>query len=95
MVFPAAGAATAMLRRPVPVEIAYGRPVWTSGVFGKARAQDDLGVEEVGAGLLRRLLPGVIQNTPHAGYYSFYPYLLHKWEELDGDAAQAAFIPIY
>jgi hypothetical protein len=79
----------------VPLETAYGRPVWTSGVFGKARAQDDLGVEEVGAGLLRRLLPGVIQNTPHAGYYSFYPYLLHKWEELGGVAAQAEFKPFY
>jgi hypothetical protein len=84
-----------MLRRTVPVEIAYGHPVWTSGVFGTPRAQDDLGVEEVGAGLLRRLLPGVVQNTPHAGYYSFYPYLLHKWEELGGDVAQAEFKPFY
>lgn len=75
--------------------VVYGSPTWTSGVFGKRSAQDDLGVEEVGAGLLRRLLPGIIQNTPNAGYYSFYPYLLWKWEQLNGDVARKAFTPFY
>ncbi len=73
----------------------YGVPVFTEGVFGLARAQDDLGVEEVGAGLLRRLIPGVIQNTPNAGYYSFYPYLLWKWEQRDGSIERKEFIPFY
>ena len=73
----------------------YGVPVFTEGLFGLPRAQDDLGVEEVGAGLLRRLIPGVIQNTPNAGYYSFYPYLLWKWEQLGGSIERKAFIPFY
>lgn len=76
-------------------DIEYGKPVFTAGVFGMARAQDDLGVEEVGAGVLRRLIPGVIQNTPNAGYYSFYPYLLWKWQQLAGDIDRKAFIPFY
>jgi hypothetical protein len=70
-------------------------PTFTDGLFGVARAQDDLGIEEVGGGLLRRLIPGVIQNTPNAGYYSFYPYLLWKWEQLGGAIERTAFIPFY
>ena len=77
------------------ISIDYGMPIFTGGVFGYASAQDDLGVEEVGAGLLRRLIPGVIQNTPNAGYYSFYPYLLWKWEQLGGAIERKAFIPFY
>lgn len=73
----------------------YGEPLFTSGVFGKPSAQDDLGVEEVGAGLLRRLIPGVIQNTPNAGYYSFYPYLLWKWEQLEKPIERKAFVPFF
>jgi hypothetical protein len=76
-------------------QVRYGAPLFTSGVFGLARAQDDLGVEEVGAGLLRRLIPGVIQNTPNAGYYSFYPYLLWKWEQIGGAIDRKSFIPFY
>ncbi len=73
----------------------YGSPLFTSGVFGGVRAQDDLGIEEVGAGLLRRLILGVIQNTPNAGYYSFYPYLLWKWEQLGGSPDRKAFAPFF
>lgn len=69
--------------------------LFTKGVFGRTSAQDDLGVEEVGAGLLRRLIPGVIQNTPNAGYYSFYPYLLWKWEQLGGSSDRKAFVPFF
>ena len=76
-----------------PVE--YGAPLFTDGVFGAASAQDDLGIEQVGAGLLGRLIPGVIQNTPNAGYYSFYPYLVWKWEQLGGDISREAFVPFY
>jgi hypothetical protein len=75
--------------------ITYGSPTWTTGVLAKRSAQDDLGIEEVGAGLLRRLLPGIIQNTPNAGYYSFYPYLLWKWDQLGGDVARKSFEPFY
>lgn len=77
------------------MSVDYGVPLYTSGVFGKKSAQDDLGVEEVGAGLLRRLIPGVIQNTPNAGYYAFYPYLLWKWAQQDGDVRRDAFKPFY
>jgi hypothetical protein len=77
------------------VSVQYGTPLFTSGVFGKKSAQDDLGLEEVGAGLLRRLIPGVIQNTPNAGYYAFYPYLLWKWEQLSSDIRRDAFVPFY
>jgi hypothetical protein len=73
----------------------FGKPLFTDGVFGAARAQDDLGVEEVGAGLLRRLIPGVIQNTPNSAYYSLYPYLLWKWEQLGGEVERGAFIPFF
>jgi hypothetical protein len=73
----------------------YGTPLFTQGVFGRTSAQDDLGIEEVGAGLLRRLIPGVIQNTPNAGYYSFYPYLLWKWEQLGGSTDRQAFAPFF
>lgn len=73
----------------------YGTALFTKGIFGRTSAQDDLGIEEVGAGLLRRLIPGVIQNTPNAGYYSFYPYLLWKWEQLGGSADRNAFAPFF
>lgn len=73
----------------------YGTPLFTKGVFGRTSAQDDLGIEEVGAGLLRRLIPGVIQNTPNAGYYSFYPYLLWKWEQLGGSTDRKDFVPFF
>ena len=73
----------------------YGTPLFTQGVFGSTSAQDDLGIEEVGAGLLRRLIPGMIQNTPNAGYYSFYPYLLWKWEQLGGGTDRKAFAPFF
>jgi hypothetical protein len=73
----------------------YGIPLFTKGVFGGISAQDDLGIEEVGAGLLRRLIPGLIQNTPNAGYYSFYPYLLWKWEQLGNSTDRKAFAPFF
>lgn len=75
--------------------VEFGQPVWTTGVLGRPSALDDLGIEEVGGGLLRRLLPGIIQNTPNAGYYSVYPYLLWKWEQLDGDISRKAFERFY
>jgi len=77
------------------MSVDYGTPLFTGGVFGYASAQDDLGLEEVGAGVLRRLIPGVIQNTPNAGYYAFYPYLLWKWEQMGGDISREAFRPFY
>src|SRR3954463_7525360 len=77
------------------MSVQYGTPTFTSGVLGYTSAQDDLGLEEVGAGLLRRLIPGVIQNTPNAGYYAFYPYLLWKWEQQGGDVRRDAFLPFY
>ena len=43
--------------------------------------------------MLRRLIPGVIQNTPNAGYYAFYPYLLWTWEQLDGDISSERSSP--
>ena len=48
-----------------------GTPTWTSGQFTKRSALDDLGLESVGAGLLRRLIPGVVQTTGNGGYYAF------------------------
>lgn len=77
------------------MSVQYGTPLFTSGVFGTKSAEDDLGVEGVGAGLLLRLIPGVIQNTPNAGYYAFYPYLLWKWEQQSGDIRRNAFVPFY
>lgn len=69
----------------------FGRPFWTGGVFGRASAADDLGLEDVGAGTLRRLIPGVISTTPNAGYYSFYPYLLWKWQQTGASASRAEY----
>lgn len=68
-----------------------GAPVWTTGQFQRVSALDDLGMESVGAGLLRRLIPGLVQTTPNAGYYAFYPYMLTKWEELNESTARADF----
>ena len=72
-----------------------GVPVWTSGQFTRKSALDDLGLESVGAGLLRRLIPGVVQTTGNAGYYSFYPYLLAKWEDEHESVSRADFKPFY
>src|SRR4051812_20724611 len=73
----------------------YGKPLFTAGVFRPSECQDDHGLEEVGAGLLRRLIPGVIQNTPNAGCYSFYPYLLWKWQQVSEDVQRRAFVPFF
>lgn len=75
--------------------VELGAPDWTTGQFKKASALDDLGLESVGAGLLRRLIPGVVQTTPNAGYYAFYPYLLAKWEELSKSELRVDFKPFF
>jgi hypothetical protein len=75
--------------------IELGTPVWTAGQFTARSALDDLGLESVGAGLLRRLIPGVVQTTGNAGYYAFYPYLLAKWEDEGGSVARSDFKPFY
>ena len=40
--------------------VTYGAPVWTTGGFTYESGLDDLGLEGVGAGMLRRLLPGIV-----------------------------------
>jgi hypothetical protein len=75
--------------------VEVGTPVWTSGQFTKRSALDDLGLESVGAGLLRRLIPGVVQTTGNAGYYAFYPYLLAKWEDEHESVNRSDFKPFY
>lgn len=45
--------------------------------------------------MLRRLLPGIVQTTPNAGYYAFYPYLLARWEDVGGSIASVDFKPWY
>ena len=75
--------------------IELGTPVWTSGQFTRRSALDDLGLESVGAGLLRRLIPGVVQTTGNAGYYAFYPYLLAKWEDEHESVSRSDFKPFY
>ena len=59
---------------------ALGQPVWTTGHFERIAAQDDLGIEAAGAGLLRELIPGVVQTSISAGYYAYYPFLLQEFE---------------
>jgi hypothetical protein len=70
-----------------------GTPVWTSGKFTKQSALDDLGLESVGAALLRRLIPGVVQTTGNGGYYAFYPYVLAKWEDEGKSVLRQDFKP--
>jgi hypothetical protein len=72
-----------------------GVPSWTTGQFTRVVAQDDLGIESVGAELLGRLIPGMVQNTPNAGYYSFYPYLIARWERDSTSVARADFREFY
>jgi hypothetical protein len=68
-----------------------GVPVWTTGKFTSTSAENDLGLELLGGSLLRRLLPGLIEDTPQAGYYAFYSYLIAKWEELTDSVDKAEF----
>lgn len=75
--------------------VEIGVPLWTSGKFKSTSAENDLGLESVGAFLLRRLLPGIVETTDQAGYYSFYAYLMAKWEELSESAEQADFVPFF
>jgi hypothetical protein len=77
------------------VSVTVGVPVWTDGRFKSVRAENDLGLESVGASLLRRLLPGVLQTTLQAGYYAFYPYLLMKWEESNESILREDFVPFF
>ena len=60
--------------------LTVGRPVWTTGHFERVAALDDLGIEALGAGLLRELLPGAVQTSISAGYYAYYPFLLDEFE---------------
>jgi hypothetical protein len=77
------------------VSVEIGSPQWTTGKFRSTSAENDLGLESVGAFLLRRLLPGIVQTTEHAGYYAFYAFLLAKWEETSESVALADFIPFF
>lgn len=73
----------------------FGSPQWTEGHFKRAAAQDDLGLESVGASQLRRFLPGLIAVTPNAGYYSYYSYLLWKWQTRSESVKRIDFKPFY
>lgn len=75
--------------------VELGTPVWTEGLLGKRSAENDLGMEAVGAALLRRLLPGILETTPHAGYYAFYSYLVAKWEQESDAIERSAFKPFF
>ncbi len=75
--------------------IELGRPTWTTGGFTRVAAQDDLGLESVGAALLRRLLPGIVETTTQVGYYGFYPYLLAAWQERSDSVLRSDFRPWY
>lgn len=75
--------------------VEIGVPLWTSGKFKSTSAENDLGLESVGAFLLRRLLPGIVETTDQAGYYSFYAYLLAKWEELSDSPDLGDFVPFF
>ena len=77
------------------MSVELGVPVWTTGKFTRATADNDLGLESVGAFLLRRLLPGVLQGTYQAGYYAFYAYLLAKWEDVSDSVELAEFVPFF
>ncbi len=58
-----------------------GEPVWTEGHFRRIAAQDDLGIEALGASLLRELVPGIVETSISAGYYAFYPFLLDEFAQ--------------
>lgn len=77
------------------MSVAFGVPVWTDGRFKTVRAENDLGLESVGASLLRRLLPGILQTTPQAGYYAFYAYLLTTWEDSNESILREEFVPFF
>jgi hypothetical protein len=72
-----------------------GIPAWTEGLLGKRSAENDLGMEAVGAALLRRLLPGILETTPQAAYYAFYTYLVDKWERSSEAIERSAFQPFF
>ncbi|MCC5952798.1 MAG: hypothetical protein JJU45_11965 [Acidimicrobiia bacterium] len=73
------GAVSQRVSERVPVT-ELGVPLWTQGHFSRIAAQDDLGIEALGAGLLRELVPGVVQTSISAGYYAYYPFLLDEFE---------------
>jgi hypothetical protein len=75
--------------------VEIGIPSWTTGQFTRIAAQDDLGIESVGAELLGRLIPGLVQNTPNSGYYSFYPYLIARFEDESDSVARSDFRDYY
>ncbi len=67
------------------MSVAVGAPLWTNGHFSRVAAQDDLGIEALGAALLRELIPGVVQTSISAGYYAYYPFLLDEFERQNPD----------
>ena len=73
----------------------FGVPAWTEGTFKRVSAENDLGLESVGAALLRRLLPGILQTTTQAGYFAFYAYLLARWEETNASIRRDDFVPFF
>ena len=76
--------------------VVVGEPQWTTGHFSRLAAQDDLGFESVGAGLLRRLIPGVVQTSVSAAYYAFYPFLIQEYERREPrQATRSRFKPFY
>jgi hypothetical protein len=67
-----------------------GEPTWTAGHFKRAAAIDDLGLESVGAGLLRRLIPGVVETSISSAYFAYYPFLLQEFARRSPDATALA-----
>lgn len=66
--------------------------MWTSGQFTRPSAVDDLGLESVGAGLLRRLIPGVVQTTGNLAkcLSTRKAWTPLQWEQLESLAHQTA-----
>ena len=78
------------------MSLTVGAPAWTKGHFSRVAAQDDLGIEALGAGLLRELVPGVVQTSISAGYYAYYPFLLDEFERrFPDELSRSAFQAFY
>ena len=71
-------------------------PDWTDYVGGEEdhRGLDPLGLEALGAGIVRRLLlPGITNTTRHVRYYSFFSWLFSQLVDSDPACFRQSIYP--
>ncbi|HZT65152.1 MAG TPA: hypothetical protein VFA11_05120 [Acidimicrobiales bacterium] len=79
----------------LPAEVA-ARPQWTEKLYPPSQGQDHLGLGSVSSDqILPKLSPGIVVQTVHPRYWSFYTFLLDEFWQRDLPRTRRDFSRFY